>query len=110
MSARNHTLILDGNYFIYSRLFVLPRQKIPAGFGESVDIDTRFMSSQSEMNIFMRKLAMDFSSEFRKLKNITGRVVFTLDSKSWRKDLYPDAEYKLIVNKILKYIGLMSIL
>ena len=94
MSARNHTLIIDGNYFIYSRLFVLPRQKMPAGFGESIDIDTRFMSSQSEMNIFMRKLATDFSSELRKLKNITGRIIFTLDSKSWRKDLYPSSEYK----------------
>ena len=94
MSARNHNLIIDGNYFIYSRLFVLPRQKMPAEFGESIDIDTRFMSSQSEMNIFMRKLATDFSSELRKLKNITGRIIFTLDSKSWRKDLYPTSEYK----------------
>lgn len=94
MSARNHNLIIDGNYFIYSRLFVLPRQKMPAEFGEASGIDTRFMSTQSEMSIFMRKLATDFSSELRKLKNITGRIIFTLDSKSWRKDLYPAAEYK----------------
>lgn len=49
---RNHNLIIDGNYFIYSRLFVLPRQKMPTGFGESVDVDTRFMSTESEMGIF----------------------------------------------------------
>jgi len=91
---RNHNLIIDGNYFIYSRLFVLPRQKMPAEFGESSSVDTRFMSTEYEMAIFMRKLAMDFASELRKVKNITGRIVFTQDSKSWRKDLFPDAEYK----------------
>jgi 5'-3' exonuclease len=91
---RNHNLIIDGNYFIYSRLFVLPRQKMPAEFGESSSVDNRFMSTEYEMAIFMRKLAMDFASELRKVKNITGRIVFTQDSKSWRKDLFPDAEYK----------------
>lgn len=91
---RNHNLIIDGNYFIYSRLFVLPRQKMPTGFGESVDVDTRFMSTESEMGIFMRKLATDFASELRKIKNITGRIIFTQDSKSWRKDLFPTSEYK----------------
>ena len=91
---RNHNLIIDGNYFIYSRLFVLPRQKAPTGFGESSDIDMRFMSTQGEMDIFMRKLSTDFASELRKLKNITGRIIFTQDSKSWRKDLFPTAEYK----------------
>jgi len=91
---RNHNLIIDGNYFIYSRLFVLPRQKVPAGFGESANIDTRFMSTESEMAIFMRKLATDFASELRKVKNITGRIIFTQDSKSWRKDLFPESEYK----------------
>jgi 5'-3' exonuclease len=94
MALKNHTLIIDGAYFIFSRLYVLPRQKVPAMFGESSNIDTRFMSSESEMGIFMRKLSMDFASEIRKFKNITNRIVFTLDSKSWRKDLFPNAEYK----------------
>jgi 5'-3' exonuclease len=94
MAAKNHTLLIDGNFFIYSRLYVLPRQKMPTGFGESVDVDSRFMSTENEMGIFMRKLAMDFASEMRKVKNITSRIVFTLDSKSWRKDLFPTAEYK----------------
>ena len=91
---RNHNLIIDGAYFVYSRLFVLPRQKMPTAFDESSSVDTRFMSTEYEMAIFMRKLAMDFASELRKVKNITGRIVFTQDSKSWRKDLFPDAEYK----------------
>ena len=91
---RNHNLIIDGNYFIYSRLFVLPRQKVPTAFAGPEEIDTRFMSTESEMSIFMRKLATDFASELRKIKNVTGRIIFTQDSKSWRKDLFPTAEYK----------------
>jgi 5'-3' exonuclease len=91
---RNHNLIIDGNYFIYSRLFVLPRQKVPTAFAGPEEIDTRFMSTETEMGIFMRKLATDFASELRKVKNITGRIIFTQDSKSWRKDLFPASEYK----------------
>jgi 5'-3' exonuclease len=43
---------------------------------------------------FMRKLAIDFASEMRKLKGVIDDVVVTVDSKSWRKDLYPEADYK----------------
>jgi len=42
----------------------------------------------------MRKLAIDFASEMRKLKMFVDDVVLTVDSKSWRKDLFPDAQYK----------------
>ena len=75
---RNHNLIIDGNYFIYSRLFVLPRQKIPTAFAGPEEIDTRFMSTESEMAIFMRKLATDFASELRKIKNVTKMMHFKL--------------------------------
>jgi 5'-3' exonuclease len=94
MALKNHTIILDGNYFIFSRLYVLPRVKTPLGFGEIPGVDNRFMSSDTEMGIFMRKLATDFASELRKLKNITSKIVFVVDSKSWRKDLFPKVEYK----------------
>jgi len=43
---------------------------------------------------FMRKLAIDFASEMRKLKGVIDDVVVAVDSKSWRKDLYPEADYK----------------
>jgi 5'-3' exonuclease len=43
---------------------------------------------------FMRKLAIDFASELRKLQNFVDDVVVAVDSKSWRKDLYPEADYK----------------
>lgn len=82
---RTHTLLIDANYFCYSRLFVLPRPKIK---------DAVYMDTEREMDIYMRKLATDFASEMRKFQNITKRVVFALDDKSWRKDLYPEANYK----------------
>ena len=79
----NHTLIIDANYFVYSRLFVLPRDK-----------NKRFLDSENDRGMLMRKLAMDFASEMRKFKNIANRIVFVCDSKSWRKDMIPEAQYK----------------
>ena len=46
------------------------------------------------MGIFMRKLATDFAYETRKFEGLIDRIVFTLDSRSWRKDFYPEADYK----------------
>jgi hypothetical protein len=43
---------------------------------------------------FMRKLAIDFASEMRKLSSFVDDVVVAVDSKSWRKDLYPESDYK----------------
>jgi 5'-3' exonuclease len=43
---------------------------------------------------FMRKLAIDFASEIRKMQPFVDRIVLAIDSKSWRKDLFPEAEYK----------------
>ena len=43
---------------------------------------------------FMRKLAIDFASEIRKMQPFLDKIVLTIDSKSWRKDLFPEAEYK----------------
>lgn len=86
---KEYSLILDGNYYIMSRLFVLPRPKQITGLPT-----IKFMDSEKDCAVFMRKLAIDFASEVRKLKNITKRIVFVLDSRSWRKDLFPAAEYK----------------
>lgn len=43
---------------------------------------------------FMRKLCIDFASEMRKLNAFVDDVVIAVDSKSWRKDLYPESDYK----------------
>lgn len=76
------TLLIDGNYFLFRSFYVLPKTS-----GKALD-------SKKEMDIFVRKLAIDFTSEMRKFRNIVDQVVFTVDSKSWRKDFFPEAEYK----------------
>lgn len=83
MKVGKHTLLIDGNYFVFSRLFVLPKPKTGQLLGDD-----------KQMSQFMRKLAIDFASEMRKLKMFVDDVVLTVDSKSWRKDLYPESDYK----------------
>jgi 5'-3' exonuclease len=84
MKVGKHTLLIDGNYFVFSRLFVLPKPKGGA----------LLLGDDKQKSQFMRKLAIDFASEMRKLKMFVDDVVLTVDSKSWRKDLYPEAQYK----------------
>lgn len=84
MKVGKHTLLIDGNYFVFSRLFVLPKPK------DGVAL----LGDDKQRAQFMRKLAIDFASEMRKLKMFVDDVVLTVDSKSWRKDLYPEADYK----------------
>ena len=84
MKVGKHTLLIDGNYFVFSRLFVLPK---PKG-------DALLLGDDKQKSQFMRKLSIDFASEMRKLKMFVDDVVLTVDSKSWRKDLYPEAQYK----------------
>jgi 5'-3' exonuclease len=83
MKVGKHTLLIDGNYFVFSRLFVLPKPK-----------NGKLLGDDKQKSQFMRKLAIDFASEMRKLKMFVDDVVLTVDSKSWRKDLFPTAEYK----------------
>lgn len=83
MKVGKHTLLIDGNYFVFSRLFVLPKPKTG-----------KLLGDDKQKKQFMRKLSIDFASEMRKLKGFVDDVVLTVDSKSWRKDLYPDAGYK----------------
>ena len=83
MKLGKHTLMIDGNYFVYSRLYVMPRRK-----------DKRLLDSEKDQGQFMRKLCIDFASEIRKMKPFVDQVVIAVDSKSWRKDFYPEAEYK----------------
>ena len=83
MKVGKHTLLIDGNYFVFSRLFVLPKPKK----GKLLDDDKQRAQ-------FMRKLAIDFASEMRKLKMFVDDVVLAVDSKSWRKDLFPASDYK----------------
>jgi 5'-3' exonuclease len=83
MKKGGHTLLIDGNYFLHSRLFVLPRP----GSG-------KFMEDEESRSNLMRKLAIDLASEVRKMRDFIDKVVVTVDARSWRKDLFPAAEYK----------------
>tara|TARA_Y100000385_G_scaffold291140_1_gene367446 strand:+ start:3484 stop:4713 length:1230 start_codon:yes stop_codon:yes gene_type:complete len=83
MKKGGHTLLIDGNYFLHSRLFVLPR----SGSG-------KFMEDEESRSNLMRKLAIDLASEVRKMRDFIDKVVVTVDARSWRKDLLPEAEYK----------------
>jgi 5'-3' exonuclease len=83
MKVGKHTLLIDGNYFIFSRLFVLPRPS-----------SGKLLQDERAKAQFMRKLAIDFASEMRKMQGFVDDVVVAVDSKSWRKDLFPHAEYK----------------
>jgi len=83
MKLGKHTLIIDGNYFVHSRLFVLPRPK-----------KEQLLGDKDGQEQFMRKLCIDFASEVRKMTPFVDQIVVAVDSKSWRKDLFPTAEYK----------------
>jgi len=83
MKLGKHTLLIDGNYFLHSRLFVLPRKK-----------GSQLLATADEQASLMRKLCIDFASEFRKMSGFIDQVVVTVDAKSWRKDLFPEAAYK----------------
>ena len=83
MKLGKHTLVIDGNYFLHSRLFVLPRPK-----------GKQLLKDEEGKSQLMRKLCIDFASEVRKLTPFVDQIVVAVDSKSWRKDLFPTAEYK----------------
>jgi 5'-3' exonuclease len=83
MKLGKHTLMIDGNYFVYSRLYVMPRRK-----------GKQLLETEKDQGQFMRKLCIDFASEVRKMKPFIDQIVLAVDSKSWRKDFYPEAEYK----------------
>jgi 5'-3' exonuclease len=79
-----HTLIIDGNYFLFRTLHVLPKP------GKNKLI----LDTKEDMQTFMSKLATDFSYQIRLFEGLIDKVVWTVDSKSWRKDFYPEADYK----------------
>ena len=63
MKLGRHTLLIDGNYFLHSRLFVLPRKK-----------NERLLESQESKAQLMRKLSIDFASEVRKMTPFVDQI------------------------------------
>lgn len=79
-----HTFVVDGNYFLFRTLYVLPR------LGKSKEL----LGSSEESQSFMAKLATDFAYQVRLFEGLIDKIVWTVDSRSWRKDFYPEADYK----------------
>lgn len=79
-----YTLIIDGNYFLFRTLYVLP----------NTFKSDEILGSSDDMAIYARKLATDLTYQIRLFNGIIDKIVWTVDSRSWRKDFYPDSEYK----------------
>ena len=78
------TLIFDGNYFFYKTLFIF------GGYAKS----GKLLEEKTDQEMFIRKIATDMAHSIRTFGN-PSRVVFTIDSKSWRKEVeIEDGGYK----------------
>jgi 5'-3' exonuclease len=79
---KNNTLVIDGNHMLFKCLYVLPKTgKI-------------LLDNVNDKSLLVQKMAMDFAAETRKFSDILNRIVFVIDSSSWRKALYPQSDYK----------------
>jgi 5'-3' exonuclease len=77
-------IIVDGNYLFYKTLFIF------GGYSKG----GKLLSSNTDQEMFMRKVATDLSHAIRTFGN-PSRVIFTIDSRSWRKDIeIEDGGYK----------------
>ena len=85
MKTSKNTLLIDGNHFVFKTFSVVKNY---------LGTNIKFMGSKEHRRTLVEKLATDFAYEFRKFSGVVDNVVFVIDSKSWRKDFYPDADYK----------------
>ena len=79
-----HTFVIDGNYFLFRTLYVIPTRSKEKGL----------LGTEEDVQAFVKKLATDFAYQIRLFEGLIDKVVWTVDSRSWRKDFYPEAEYK----------------
>jgi len=79
-----HTFVIDGNYFLFRTLYVIPSRSKKAGL----------LGTDEDVQSFVKKLATDFAYQVRLFEGLIDKIVWTQDSRSWRKDFYPEADYK----------------
>jgi 5'-3' exonuclease len=72
-------ICIDGNYFFYKTFGVF------TGFDKDVD-PSKILSEYSQRSMLIRKVATDLCSSLKELPT-GGRLVFTMDSSSWRKKI-----------------------
>ena len=81
-----YTLVLDGNFWLHKTYFI--GQKIKTGKPFNF-ID----EPEADKNLLLWKLSMDFAAEIKRFEGVVNRVVYAIDSSSWRKT-YLDTAYK----------------
>lgn len=80
-------VLVDGNYIFHKTFGVF------AGYGNQDP--GKALKNKSDQAMFIRKIATDLTSSLRALP-AGGRLVFTCDSRSWRKDVeIEDGGYKV---------------
>jgi 5'-3' exonuclease len=82
-----YTLIFDGNFWLHKTYFI--GQKIKQGKPFNF-ID----EPEADKNLLLWKLSTDFAAEIKRFEGITNRIVYTVDSSSWRKEFFPQEDYK----------------
>ena len=79
-------ILIDGNYIFHKTFGVF------GGFGAKDP--SKVLGTPGEQAMFIRKVATDLCAGLRLLPQ-GGRLVFTCDSRSWRKDVeIEDVGYK----------------
>jgi 5'-3' exonuclease len=79
-------IAIDGNYIFHKTFGIF------GGYG-NVD-PSKILNGPEEQASFIRKISTDMCSSIRKLP-YGGKIVFTIDSRSWRKDIeIKDGGYK----------------
>jgi 5'-3' exonuclease len=81
-----YTLIFDGNFWLHKTYFIGQRIKQGKPFNF---ID----EPEADKNLLLWKLSIDFAAEVKRFEGVVNRIVYTIDSSSWRKKLL-DQEYK----------------
>ena len=82
-----YTLIFDGNFWLHKTFFI--GQKIKQGKPFNF-ID----EPEQDKNLLLWKLSVDFAAEIKRFEGITNRIVYTIDSSSWRKTYEGGSDYK----------------
>ena len=81
-----YTLIFDGNFWLHKTFYIGAKIKTGKPFNF---ID----EPESDKNLLLWKLALDFAAEIKRFEGVVNRIVYTVDSSSWRKQ-FLDTEYK----------------
>ena len=99
---KKFTLIIDGNYLLYSTLSVMQI------FSNKNDMFLKENDEEvlrKDTNFLLEKLSQVYAKDIRSLSPILEDVIIAVDdSNSWRKDLCISKDYKGI-NKSLEYKG-----